>query len=90
LFATRYAAKRLGGGYLAINKGQLARLPIRRVERADSTDRRRHDRLVELAKTTGRRADIEIDELVYGLYRLSEAEIGDVEAHFGEDVSKAA
>ena len=25
---TRFAAKRLGGGYLAINKGQLARLPI--------------------------------------------------------------
>src|SRR5207253_3534865 len=28
LFATRYAAKRLSGGYLAINKGQLARLQI--------------------------------------------------------------
>jgi SAM-dependent methyltransferase len=28
LFRTRFAAKRLAGGYLAINKGQLARLPI--------------------------------------------------------------
>ncbi len=28
LFATRFAAKRLAGGYLAINKGQLAKLPI--------------------------------------------------------------
>jgi adenine-specific DNA-methyltransferase len=90
LFATRYAAKRLGGGYLAINKGQLARLPIRCVDRADSTDRRQHDRLVELAKRAGRSADIEIDELVYGLYRLTEAEIAAVEGHFGEGVAKAA
>ena len=28
LFATRFAAKRLSGGYFAINKGQLAKLPI--------------------------------------------------------------
>jgi len=95
LFATRYAAKRLGGGYLAINKGQLAPPPIRAVRPFDAPNRQPRqlpfvDRLVELAKTTGRSADIEIDELVYGLYRLSEAEIGDVEAHFGEDVSKAA
>ena len=74
--AIREAAKRLGGGYLAINKGQLARLPVRCVDRTDSTDRRRHDRLVELAKTEGGRVDIEIDELVYGLYRLTRRKSG--------------
>jgi hypothetical protein len=45
---------------------------------------------VTLAATSGALANIEIDELVYGLYRLAEAEIGDVEAHFDEGVAKAA
>ncbi len=110
LFATRYAAKRLSGGYLAVNKGQLARLPIRCVDQADSTDRRRYNRLVELAARIGGpsetehhggrslqslshptvAADIEIDELVYGVYRLSETEIASVEAHFAGGVARAA
>jgi SAM-dependent methyltransferase len=47
LFATRYAAKRLGGGYLAINKGQLARLPIRLIDQDDARARR----LADLARS---------------------------------------
>jgi SAM-dependent methyltransferase len=48
LFATRFAAKRLGGGYLAINKGQLARLPI--AEARNRTDESAGDQLSKLAK----------------------------------------
>jgi adenine-specific DNA-methyltransferase len=59
LFATRFAAKRLAGGYLAINKGQLSRLPIvvgtgapaQRVGVPSPVERR----LAELAASCGRR-----------------------------------
>jgi SAM-dependent methyltransferase len=49
LFATRFAGKRLAGGYLAINKGQLARLPIRVISSRDGIDVQRRERLCELA-----------------------------------------
>jgi hypothetical protein len=49
LFRLRYRAKHLAGGFLAINKGQLARLPIRVIDRSVAEDRRRHDRIVRLA-----------------------------------------
>jgi adenine-specific DNA-methyltransferase len=114
LFATRYAAKRLSGGYLAINKGQLSQLPIRDTDEHRSADLRRHQRLSELAamlvgwdelaqqapahrgqrKSGGPAAataalsystlDIEIDQLVYQLYRLTSDEIVRVEAHFAQ------
>jgi len=92
LFATRYAAKRLGGGYLAINKGQLARLPIRVVAAADRADQRRRERLAELASSTpSTQSDqAQIDHLVYQLYRLSNDEIARVEHHFARPASRAA
>jgi adenine-specific DNA-methyltransferase len=89
LFATRYAAKRLGGGYLAINKGQLARLPIRIIKSAEKADRRRHDRLVQLAARWQPSHDGLMDQLVYELYRLKSAEIAVIEAHF-EPATRAA
>ena len=90
LFCTRFAAKRLGGGYLAVNKGQLARLPVVDSSRFNSDDQRRLERLVELAKGSSDRslqlaaADTEIDCLVYELYRLTMQQIGEVDAHFSE------
>src|SRR5205823_14118858 len=51
LFATRYAAKRLGGGYLAINKGQLVKLPIV----SGALHMSSLQRLADLAKSWGRR-----------------------------------
>jgi hypothetical protein len=48
LFRQRFAAKRLGGGYLAINKRQLSQLPIRRMDLARRDERRAHDRLLQL------------------------------------------
>ncbi len=38
LLRTRFQAKSLAGGYLAINKGQLAQLPIRIVDAADERE----------------------------------------------------
>ena len=72
LFRTRFAAKRLAGGYMAINKGQLARLPI--VVRS-LRERKPQPPAVD---------DAAIDQRVYRLYRLSKAEIAEVEAHFAE------
>jgi SAM-dependent methyltransferase len=95
LFATRYAAKRLAGGYLAINKGQLARLPVVvGTLRVPSSA----DRLAELAKFLSWQADRpddgphdqEIDRLVYRLYRLSAEEIARVEGHFAGPAARAA
>jgi len=90
LFATRYAAKRLGGGYLAINKGQLARLPIRTIAPTDRADQRRVNRLSDAAASWNASLDAPIDELVYELYRLSDAEITRVEAHFARTMPAAA
>ncbi|NLF71638.1 MAG: N-6 DNA methylase [Candidatus Anammoximicrobium sp.] len=50
LLRIRFQAKHLAGGFLAINKGQLAKLPIRVVDPAVAEDRQRHDRIVSLAE----------------------------------------
>lgn len=91
LFRARYAAKRLGGGYLAINKGQLARLPI--VTRPPANqDTRRIQKLAALAARLSEMSnrpmladEAAIDQLVYGLYRLTTEQISTVEAHFAAD-----
>jgi hypothetical protein len=103
LFRQRFAAKKLAGGYLAMNKGQLQQLPIRVVEEGDE---KIAVRLAELAswgrlpacpeKNLGQAGslphdiDREIDELVYKLYQLTAAEIREVEASFKERQRKAA
>lgn len=50
LFQTRFSAKQLSGGYLAINKGQLAKLPIRVIPSSDHRARRQRDRIVALVE----------------------------------------
>jgi hypothetical protein len=90
LFATRYAAKRLVGGYLAINKGQLARLPIRVIVAAKGADRLRLERLSELAQSWNSSREAEADQLIYQLYCLTDEEIGRVEAHFAQPRAAAA
>ncbi len=49
LFRERFAAKKLAGGYLAMNKGQLEQLPIRVVDKADEGDSILAERIAELA-----------------------------------------
>jgi len=90
LFAKRFAAKRLGGGYLAVNKGQLAKLPIRILELQNRQDQRRHDRLRNLAAKWEPSSEAEIDPLVYQLYRLTDQEISLVESHFAGRRAAAA
>jgi len=91
LFRTRFAAKHLAGGYLAINKGQLARLPIvvnssrgqdsqRRLKLAESAAR-----LSEMSNRPMIADEAAIDRLVYELYRLTTEQVATVEAHFASD-----
>ncbi|MCI0360673.1 MAG: N-6 DNA methylase [Planctomycetaceae bacterium] len=85
LFRTRFAAKRLAGGYVAINKGQLAQLPI-------ALPRKTSVALVKLgpARRLSNEEDARIDRLVYRLYRQTEAEIATVETHFAQLGRRAA
>jgi hypothetical protein len=91
LFRTRFAAKRLGGGYLAINKGQLVRLPIAVPPTNGHGRVRLAERLVDLSKMLSATMppsdvtwDSEIDRLVYQLYGLGTRQISAVERHFDE------
>jgi hypothetical protein len=90
IFSTRFAAKRLSGGYFAINKGQLVRLPIRDLAGANPQDRKRQRRLMDLARAWRPVHELEIDQLVYQLFRLTSDEISRVESHFSTPESDAA
>jgi adenine-specific DNA-methyltransferase len=90
LFSTRYAAKRLSGGYLAVNKGQLAQLPVRLLTQADSSDRNLQRCLSDLAASWKPIHELKIDRLVYQLYGLMDDEISRVESHFSERHANAA
>jgi adenine-specific DNA-methyltransferase len=90
LFATRFAAKRLGGGYLAINKGQLAQLPIRLVCGQNLAEQQQAEQLGQLGRNWSPHDDPLIDRLVYRLYHLSASEIERIEAHFAQLVMRAA
>ncbi len=103
LFRERFAAKKLAGGYLAMNKGQLEQLPIRVPQQGKEET---VARLAELASwgrlpacpkiSSGQagslphEVDREMDELVYQLYRLTAAEIRQVDAAFEEQQARAA
>ncbi len=88
LLRTRFQAKRLAGGYLAINKGQLAKLPIRMIDVADRTAVPLRDEIIDLVDQISQyrqrleAADRRIDRLVYELYRLTDAEIEAIELAF--------
>ena len=46
LFRARFEAKRLGSGFLSVNKGQLAHLPVRLIQPNSAGERRQHDMIV--------------------------------------------
>lgn len=85
LYAQRFWARRLSGGFFAVNKGPLIQLPVYCPE--TPTERRRTDRLlarVEQRMTCDRvsvaqQVDQQIDEQLYDLYALTPAEIAAVE-----------
>jgi hypothetical protein len=88
LFRTRFVGRRMSGGYLAVTKSQLARLPIRAVSHTSRDRRLREDlafaacRLTEILGAEPGEAPIDvpalerqIDAAVYELYELSEHEV---------------
>jgi adenine-specific DNA-methyltransferase len=94
LFATRYAAKRLSGGYLAINKLQLVQLPIampstKELASLTTICRQLHASAQETGAADNA-LDAQIDRLIYRLYRLTDAEIARVESHFTASQRQAA
>lgn len=48
LYRLRFGAKRLAGGYLAINKGPLGQLPIRVIDHDSRVERHHYQRLISL------------------------------------------
>lgn len=86
LFRERFAAKRLAGGYLAINKGQLAQLPIRTGQPGDKAGLHGEREIATLAREQhvaySVARDQRLDKLVYELYELSPAERRQIEAAF--------
>ncbi len=47
LFRIRFGAKRLAGGYLAVNKGQLEKLPVRVLDARNRADIAMHEQIVD-------------------------------------------
>jgi hypothetical protein len=48
LFRLRFQAKHLAGGFLAINMGQLAKLPIRLIDEKNKSDNAQRDKMLQL------------------------------------------
>jgi len=91
LFRERFAAKRLAGGYLAINKGQLAQLPIRMIGERETDALATQRKIVSLAKQLHVQdspvLDAQLDEMVYRLYGISAAERQRIDASVAEKIS---
>jgi SAM-dependent methyltransferase len=89
LFRERFAAKRLAGGYLAINKGQLAQLPIRLTNDLPAAKVKQLARLAhQLHQSISAAVEQQLDELVYELYELSSAERQRVKLSFEQAARK--
>lgn len=84
LFRTRFAAKKLAGNYFAVNKGQLAQLPIRLP--TDEPSRRRARDIAKLARrlhsAAGNRPHDQaaLERLTLAQYGVSVAELEALEA----------
>jgi len=99
-FRQQFAAKQLASGYLGINKAQLTQLPIRIVAASERADVRRRRAIAEAAEALSANSsplsvsavelDRRIDQLVYELYELADAQIAQCEAHFDEPARRAA
>jgi len=83
LFHLRFAAKKLSGGFMAINKGQLSQLPIRLIQPGRRAEARMAKQLraavSRMTDTFDHSVDGEIDQIVYKLYALTPREVQLVE-----------
>lgn len=86
LFRERFAAKRLAGGYLSINKGQLAQLPI--CVSNDRQEEKWQRQIANLARhlhlSWSAALDEQLDAAVYQLYEITVAERERIETSFVE------
>jgi hypothetical protein len=78
LFRVRFQAKRLASGYLAINKGQLERLPIRVIDAEDHSGQVLRGELAQLARRM---------QQLHG--RRRRAESGDLAARWMREIRAA-
>jgi methylase of polypeptide subunit release factors len=84
LFRTRFAAKRLSGGYLSINKGQLAQLPVVDPRQLGVKGRRTCARIAALGKRLAA-DEAQADRLIEQLYAVKGSERASLDAAFGSD-----
>jgi hypothetical protein len=80
-FLSVYGGDRLHGGYLRVGPPQLRTLPVPEYDRTDDLHRALAERVHRLLALRERRAagparvlDEQIDQLVYRIYRLTDAE----------------
>ena len=89
LFRERFAAKRLAGGYLAINKGQLAQLPIVAHGQNEKLQRTIGNLAEQLHRAYSVAFDEQLDAAVYQLYEITPAECERIEVSFAEKPSRS-
>lgn len=91
LFRERFGAKCLAGGYLSVNKGQLAQLPVAADDRRPGSLQMK---IANLASQMHRRQssllDEQLDALVYELYAITAAERQLIEESFATQSKTAA
>jgi hypothetical protein len=85
LFRTRFAAKRLGGGFFSVNKGQLAQLPVVDTAKVSGSQLRIVRQISALGQQMTENGlstelDAEVDRLVQQLYTLDATEIALLES----------
>ena len=95
LFRERFGAKCLAGGYLSVNKGQLAQLPIAADDRQSGSLQQRIADLAQRMHVVNVLVPIEtldeqLDELVYELYAITAAERQLIEVSFTTTLKKVA
>ena len=101
LFRLRFQAKKLRGGFLAINKGQLGQLPIREVAADDRRASAIRAQIIQTVReiaesphlpTAPTLADAmgNIDRLVYSLYDITPSEVEQIEASQPDFASRTA
>lgn len=83
LFRERFGAKCLAGGYLSVNKGQLAQLPIVVDDQRPNTLQKRIAKISsQLHRLQSSSLDDQLDALVYELYAITAGERQVIEKSF--------
>lgn len=91
LFRERFGAKCLAGGYLSVNKGQLAQLPVAAEDRAPGSLQMKIANLArQMNCLQSSLLDEQLDALVFELYAITAAERQLIEESFATKPTTAA